>query len=84
MHIPAAKSTEVAIKANLNSGLNIGTSSRNLYALDSVHGWNNKTQRPEDENDTGTTQFYTTSKNSVEVTEKGVDAGSLLTLMAQD
>lgn len=77
MHIPAAKSTEVAIKANLNSGLNIGTSSRNLYALDSVHGWNNKTQRPEDENDTGTTQFYTTSKNSVEVTEKGVDAGSL-------
>lgn len=77
MHIPAAKSTEVAIKANLNSGLNIGTSSRNLYALDSVHGWNTKTQRPEDENDTGTTQFYTTSKNSVEVTEKGVDAGSL-------
>lgn len=77
MHIPAVKSTEVAIKANLNSGLNIGTSSRNLYALDSVHGWNNKTQRPEDENDTGTTQFYTTSKNSVEVTEKGVDAGSL-------
>ncbi|EJP8235263.1 flagellar hook protein FlgE [Campylobacter coli] len=77
MHIPAAKSTEVAIKANLNSGLNIGTSSRNLYALDSVHGWNNKTQRPEDENDTGTTQFYTTSKNAVEVTEKGVDAGSL-------
>ncbi|HHT6824689.1 flagellar hook protein FlgE [Campylobacter jejuni] len=77
MHIPAAQSTEVAIKANLNSGLNIGTSSRNLYALDSVHGWNNKTQRPEDENDTGTTQFYTTSKNSVEVTEKGVDAGSL-------
>ncbi|HEF9325199.1 flagellar hook protein FlgE [Campylobacter coli] len=77
MHIPAAKSTEVAIKANLNSGLNIGTSSRNLYALDSVHGWNNKTQRLEDENDTGTTQFYTTSKNAVEVTEKGVDAGSL-------
>lgn len=77
MHIPAAKSTEVAIKANLNSGLNIGTSSRNLYALDSVHGWNNKTQRPEDENDTGTTQFYTTSKNAIEVTEKGVDAGSL-------
>lgn len=83
MHIPAAKSTEVAIKANLNSGLNIGTSSRNLYALDSVHGWNNKTQRPEDENDTGTTQFYTTSKNSVEVTEKGVDAGSLFNAKGQ-
>ncbi|EJG9876550.1 flagellar hook protein FlgE [Campylobacter coli] len=83
MHIPAAKSTEVAIKANLNSGLNIGTSSRNLYALDSVHGWNNKTQRPEDENDTGTTQFYTTSKNAIEVTEKGVDAGSLFNANGQ-
>lgn len=77
MHIPAAKSTEVAIKANLNSGLSIGTSSTNLYGLDSVHGWNTKTGKAEDENDTGTTQFYTTSKNSVEVTEKGVDAGSL-------
>lgn len=77
MHIPAAKSTEVAIKANLNSGLNIGTSSTNLYGLDSVHGWNTKTNKAEDENDTGTTQFYTTSKNSVEVTEKGVDAGAL-------
>lgn len=77
MHIPAAKSTEVAIKANLNSGLSIGTSSRNLYGLDSVHGYNTKTNKAEDENDTGTTQFYTTSKNSIEVTEKGVDAGSL-------
>lgn len=83
MHIPAAQSTEVAIKANLNNGLNIGTSSRNLYALDSVHGWNTKTQRAEDENDTGTTQFYTTSKNAVEVTEKGVDAGSLFNANGQ-
>ncbi|EPY8219618.1 flagellar hook protein FlgE [Campylobacter coli] len=77
MHIPAAQSTEVAIKANLNSGLNIGTASRPLYSLDSVHGFNQKTGETKDENDTGTTQFYTTSKNSVEVTEKGVDAGSL-------
>ncbi|HDZ4293546.1 TPA: flagellar hook protein FlgE [Campylobacter jejuni] len=83
MHIPAAKSTEVAIKANLNSGLNIGTSSRNLYALDSVHGYNNKTNRAEDENDTGTTQFYTTSKNAIEVTEKGVDAASLFNAKGQ-
>ncbi|XGQ69790.1 flagellar hook protein FlgE [Campylobacter hepaticus] len=83
MHIPAAKSTEVAIKANLNSGLNIGTSSRNLYALDSVHGYNVKQSKAEDENDPGTTQFYTTSKNSVEVTEKGVDAGSLFNAKGQ-
>lgn len=77
MHIPAAKSTEVAIKANLNSGLNIGTASRPIYGLDSIHGFNKKTGETKDENDTGTTQFYTTSKNSMEVTEKGVDAGSL-------
>ncbi|EPE5794237.1 flagellar hook protein FlgE [Campylobacter jejuni] len=77
MHIPAAKSTEVAIKANLNSGLNIGTASRPIYGLDSIHGFNKKTGETKDENDTGATQFYTTSKNSVEVTEKGVDAGAL-------
>lgn len=77
MHIPAAKSTEVAIKANLNSGLNIGTAKTPIYGLDSVHGYNKKDGTAKNENDTGITQFYTTSKNSIEVTEKGVDAGSL-------
>lgn len=77
MHIPAAKSTEVAIKANLNSGLNIGNAARPLYALDSIHGFNKKTGKTKNENDTGITQFYTTSKNGIEVTEKGVDAGAL-------
>ncbi|EOX5875692.1 flagellar hook protein FlgE [Campylobacter jejuni] len=77
MHIPAAKSTEVAIKANLNSGLNIGNAARPLYALDSIHGFNKKTDETKNENDTGITQFYTTSKNGIEVTEKGVDAGAL-------
>ncbi|EIX1491521.1 flagellar hook protein FlgE [Campylobacter jejuni] len=77
MHIPAAKSTEVAIKANLNSGLNIGNAARPLYALDSIHGFNKKTRETKNENDTGITQFYTTSKNGIEVTEKGVDAGAL-------
>ncbi|EAK3673336.1 flagellar hook protein FlgE [Campylobacter jejuni] len=77
MHIPAAQSTEVAIKANLNSGLSIGTASRPLYSLDSIHGYNKKTGEAKDENDTGTTQFYTTSKNAIDVTEKGVDCASL-------
>lgn len=77
MHIPAAQSTEVAIKANLNSGLNIGTAKTPIYGLDSVHGYNKKDGTAKNENDTGITQFYTTSKNAVEVTEKGVDAGSL-------
>lgn len=83
MHIPAAQSTEVAIKANLNSGLNIGTAKTPIYGLDSVHGYNKKDGTAKNENDTGTTQFYTTSKNSVEVTEKGVDAGSLFNAKGQ-
>ena len=77
MHIPAQQSTEVAIKANLNSGLNIGNSATNLYALDSIHGWNTREALPRDENDVGLTQFYTTSSNSVQVTERGIDAASL-------
>ncbi|EAI6643029.1 flagellar hook protein FlgE [Campylobacter jejuni] len=77
MHIPAAQSTEVAIKANLNSGLNIGTAKTPIYGLDSVHGFNKKDGTAKNENDTGITQFYTTSKNSVEVTEKGVDCAAL-------
>ncbi|EAH5068051.1 flagellar hook protein FlgE [Campylobacter coli] len=83
MHIPAAQSTEVAIKANLNSGLNIGTAKTPIYGLDSVHGYNKKDGTAKNENDTGITQFYTTSKNSVEVTEKGVDAGSLFNAKGQ-
>lgn len=77
MHIPAAKSTEVAIKANLNSGLSVGTAKTPIYGLDSVHGYNKKDGTAKNENDTGITQFYTTSKNSVEVTEKGVDCAAL-------
>ncbi|HEG7973500.1 TPA: flagellar hook protein FlgE [Campylobacter jejuni] len=83
MHIPAAQSTEVAIKANLNSGLNIGTAKTPIYGLDSVHGYNKKDGTAKNENDTGITQFYTTSKNAVEVTEKGVDAGSLFNANGQ-
>ncbi|SQE25211.1 flagellar hook protein FlgE [Campylobacter jejuni subsp. doylei] len=83
MHIPAAQSTEVAIKANLNSGLNIGTASTSLYSLDSVHGFNQKTGETKDENDVGITQFYTTSKNAIEVAEKGVDAGALFNAKGQ-
>lgn len=83
MHIPAAQSTEVAIKANLNSGLNIGTASTPLYSLDSVHGFNQKTGETKDENDVGITQFYTTSKNAIEVAEKGVDAGALFNAKGQ-
>ncbi|EAL2989824.1 flagellar hook protein FlgE, partial [Campylobacter jejuni] len=39
--------------------------------------FNKKDGTAKNENDTGITQFYTTSKNSVEVTEKGVDCAAL-------
>ena len=77
MHIPAKMSSEVAIKANLNSGLNVGNAKTPIYGLDSIHGYNKKDGTAKNENDTGTTQFYTTSKNSIEVTEKGVDCAAL-------
>lgn len=77
MHIPAQPSTEVALKANLNSGGNVGDKSRPIYGLDSVHGFNLRTSTAQDENDNGVTQFYTTSKNALDITEKGIDMGAV-------
>ncbi|MBZ7951730.1 flagellar hook protein FlgE, partial [Campylobacter sp. W0046] len=57
--------------------------SRPLYSLDSIHGYNKKTGETKDENDTGATQFYTTSKNAIDVTEKGVDCASLFNASGQ-
>ncbi|WP_348518690.1 flagellar hook protein FlgE [Campylobacter sp. CCS1377] len=77
MNIPAKMSTELAIKANLNSGLSIGNAKSPIYALDSVHGFNTKNAETINENDPSETQFYTTEKNANQIIEKGVDAGSL-------
>lgn len=77
MHIPAKASTEIALKGNLNSGGNVGTKSRAIYGLDSVHAYNLKTSTVQDENDDGVTQFYTTSKNALDITEKGIDMGAV-------
>lgn len=78
MSMPARASTSVSLTANLDSGNTLGmnaSAKRPIYALDSAHGRRNDTGTVIDENDTGHTEFYTTSKSGAQVTEKGVDMG---------
>ncbi|HEC1727587.1 TPA: flagellar hook protein FlgE [Campylobacter lari] len=78
MSMPARPSTSVSLTANLDSGNTLGANAsakRPIYALDSTHGHREDTGTAVDENDTGHTEFYTTSKSGAQVTEKGVDMG---------
>ncbi|WP_139453023.1 flagellar hook protein FlgE [Campylobacter armoricus] len=78
MSMPAKQSSIVKLTANLDSGNTLGSNAsakRPIYALDSAHGRRNDTGTAIDENDTGHTEFYTTSKTGAQVTEKGVDMG---------
>ncbi len=78
MSMPAKQSSIVKLTANLDSGNTLGSNAsakRPIYALDSAHGKRNDTGTAIDENDTGHTEFYTTSKTGAQVTEKGVDMG---------
>ncbi|EGK8092164.1 flagellar hook protein FlgE [Campylobacter lari] len=78
MSMPARPSTSVSLTANLDSGNTLGmnaSAKRPIYALDSKHGERSDIGKPIDENDTGHTEFYTTSKSGAQVTEKGVDMG---------
>lgn len=78
MSMPAKASTVVSLTANLDSGNSLGSNAsakRPIYALDSTHGRREDTNSTVDENDTGHTEFYTTSKSGAQVTEKGVDMG---------
>ncbi|OCX43030.1 flagellar hook protein FlgE [Campylobacter ornithocola] len=78
MSMPARPSSIVKLTANLDSGNTLGSNAsakRPIYALDSTHGRRDDTGTAIDENDTGHTEFYTTSKTGAQVTEKGVDMG---------
>ncbi|EAI7262557.1 flagellar hook protein FlgE [Campylobacter lari] len=78
MSMPARPSTSVSLTANLDSGNTLGANAsakRPIYALDSQHGFRADTGTVIDENDTGHTEFYTTSKTGAQVTEKGIDMG---------
>ncbi|MBT0742171.1 flagellar hook protein FlgE [Campylobacter lari] len=78
MSMPARPSSSVKLTANLDSGNTLGANAsakRPIYALDSTHGRRDDTGTAIDENDTGHTEFYTTSKSGAQVTEKGIDMG---------
>lgn len=78
MSMPARPSSSVKLTANLDSGNTLGANAsakRPIYALDSTHGRRDDTGTAIDENDTGHTEFYTTSKTGAQVTEKGIDMG---------
>ncbi|MCR6576043.1 flagellar hook protein FlgE [Campylobacter insulaenigrae] len=78
MSMPARASSNVKLTANLDSGNTLGANAsakRPIFALDSTHGRRDDTGTTIDENDTGHTEFYTSSKTGAQVTEKGVDMG---------
>lgn len=78
MSMPARASSNVKLTANLDSGNTLGANAsakRPIFALDSTHGRREDTGTIVNENDTGHTEFYTTSKTGAQVTEKGVDMG---------
>lgn len=80
MQIPANPSSQIYLNANLNSGRRIDAdTSRPIYSLDSVHGYRvqGNTVTKNNENDAGTTLFYTTTTNTQDVTEKGIDFASV-------
>jgi len=80
MQIPANPSSQIYLNANLNSGRRIDAdTSRPIYSLDSVHGYRvqGNTVTENNENDAGTTLFYTTTTNTQDVTEKGIDFASV-------
>lgn len=78
MNLPANPSSSIFLNAQLNSGNKItDTTSRYIYQLDSVHGRRVGTGTSINENQNTVTEFYTTSKNALDVTEKGVDFASV-------
>lgn len=77
MTIPAKASSEIYLNATLNSGTKISEeTSRYLYSLDSAHGLRQLTGADNDEDDKAN-QFYTTSSNAIDVTEKSVDFAAI-------
>ena len=82
MNLPANPSSSISLNAQLNSGRTITQeTSRYIYSLDSLHGgrvdggglYANSTTEDSSLNN----QFYTTSKNALDITEKSVDFASI-------
>lgn len=74
MNLPANPSSSIFLNAQLNSGRKItDTTSRYIYSLDSVHNRRIVGGKDTSENQNIVPEFYTTSKNAIDVTEKAVD-----------
>lgn len=77
--IPANPSSEIYLNATLNSGNKISQdTSRYIYSLDSAHGYRLLTgDDTVNENANKANQFYTTSTNAIDVTEKAIDFAAI-------
>ena len=78
MNLPANPSSSISLNAQLNSGSKITqTTSRYIYSLDALHGGRitGTLTYPDDmtEDSNQNNQFYTTSKNALDITEKSID-----------
>lgn len=78
MNLPANPSSSIFLNAQLNSGNKItDTTSRYIYSLDSAHNRRIIGGGTKSENQNIVPEFYTTSKNAIDVTEKAVDFASV-------
>lgn len=78
MNLPANPSSSIFLNAQLNSGNKITQeTSRYIYSLDSVHNRRVIGGKDVSENQNIVPEFYTTSNNAIDVTEKAVDFASV-------
>lgn len=77
MSLPANPSSRIYLNASLNSGRKIDAdTSRYIYQLDSVHGYDSVENTARKETDKSS-QFYTTSNNAIDVREKAIDFAAI-------
>ena len=77
MSLPANPSSRIYLNASLNSGRKITQdTSRYIYQLDSVHGYDSIATTERKETDKSS-QFYTTSNNAIDVREKAIDFAAI-------
>ncbi|WP_172201787.1 flagellar hook protein FlgE [Campylobacter sp. RM16188] len=82
---PARATTQIALKANLDSGDSVGTKKIPIYQLDQYRNWVEKSpvdgiktdNEKHDENNVGENEFYTTKNGEQRLKERGADLGVL-------
>lgn len=78
MSLPANPSSRIYLNASLNSGRKITQdTSRYVYSLDSVHNYRESRGINTNENGDKANEFYTTTNNAIDVTEKAIDFAAI-------